>query len=44
LIDDYQFTYLKILTNFRAVLSLASAIAISIVTLFFDAIISPHFE
>ncbi len=43
-IDDYQFSYSKILANFRAVLSLLSAITILILTLFFDAIISPHFE
>ena len=44
LLDEYQFSYLKILTNFRAVLSLLSAVTILILTLFFDAIISPHFE
>ena len=32
------------MTNFRAVLSLLSAITILLLTLFFDAIISPHFE
>ena len=43
LADEYQFSYFKILTNFRAVLSLISAVTILILTLFFDAIISPHF-
>ena len=44
LLDEYQFSYLKILTNFRAILSLVSAITLLILTLFFDAIISPQFE
>ncbi len=43
-LDEYQFSYLQILKNFRAVLSLISAITILILTLFFDAIISPHYE
>jgi predicted MFS family arabinose efflux permease len=42
--NEYQFSYFKILKNFRAVLSLISAVSILILTLFFDAIISPHFE
>jgi uncharacterized membrane protein len=35
---------MQILTNFRAVLSLTSAIILLILTLFFDPIIAPHFE
>ena len=40
---DYQFSYLKICYNFRAVLSLISAVVILVLTLFYDGIVAPRF-
>jgi hypothetical protein len=40
---DYQFSYLKICLNFRAVLSLISAVVILVLTLFYDGIVAPRF-
>ncbi len=40
---NYNYAYSQIFTNFRAVLSLLSAVIILILTLFYDGIISPRF-
>jgi hypothetical protein len=40
---NYNYAYSQILTNFRAMLSLLSAVIILILTLFYDGIISPRF-
>jgi hypothetical protein len=42
-VSEAKFSYLQILTNFRAMLSLVSAVAILVMTLFYDGIIGPRF-
>jgi hypothetical protein len=39
----YNYSYSQLLTNYRALLSLLSAVIILILTLFYDGIISPRF-
>ena len=40
---NFEYSYIKILKNFRVVLSLLSAVVILVLTLFFDGIVGPRF-
>ena len=40
---NFEYSYMKILKNFRVVLSLISAVVILVLTLFYDGVVAPRF-